>query len=121
MARKEGSSVLRRLLKWSYSPSASSKSCSTFTLALPSHRPHLEKVLLVAQALLLLPAKLIETVVVPVKVDELVITLHTSLANAFADILQLLARSHDARFNELQLWRQSFYQLASHRCTLLTP
>ena len=66
---------------------------------------HLEEVLLIAQALFLLLPELIQTVVVPIIVHELVIPLGATLADLLADIIELLAWVNDSRIDKIQLWR----------------
>lgn len=69
---------------------------------------HLEDVLLILQTLLLLVPQLVQTIIVAIKVDELVLALGDGLADLFADIVQFLARLHDARSDQLQLGSERF-------------
>lgn len=81
--RNAGSSCFRRLFQCSYSPDASSKSCSTCNQCdqregscVEAWDPitYLEQVLLVAKRLFLLLPQLVQRVVVSVIVDQLRIT-----------------------------------------------
>ena len=70
-----------------------SKSCSTCTgsALYVTGKIYLERVPLVAQTLLLFFPELVQAIVVPVIIHELMVPLGTSLADLFADVVQLLA------------------------------
>jgi hypothetical protein len=63
---------------------------------------HLEQILLVTQALLLLLPQLVQTVVVSIKIDELVIPLGTCFTYSLADLSELFAWLDDSRVDELK-------------------
>jgi hypothetical protein len=69
---------------------------------------HSEEILLILQALLLLLPQLVQAVVVPVIVDELVVPLDAALADLLANVVELLARLDDAGVDELELGREGF-------------
>lgn len=77
--RNAGSSCFRRLFQCSYSPEASSKSCSTCTASCMINiccegkmsRTYLEEILLVTEGLFLLLPQLVQRVVVSIIVDQL--------------------------------------------------
>jgi hypothetical protein len=71
-----------------------------------SRPAHSEQRLLILQTLLLLLPELGQAVIVPIEIDKLVITLHASLADLLADIMQLLAGDDDSRVDEVQLGRK---------------
>ena len=69
---------------------------------------HFEDVLLILQTLLLFVPQLVQTVIVAIKVDELMLALGDGLANLFADIVQFLARLDDTGADQLQLGSERF-------------
>ena len=73
-----------------------------------AHVTRLEEVLLIAQRFLLLLPQLVQTIIVPVVIDELVVPLDTCLADPLANIVQLLTRPNDPCIDELQFRRQGF-------------
>ncbi len=70
---------------------------------------HLEGVLLVAQTLLLLLPQLVQAVIMPVIIHELVVSLRASLADLLTDIVQLLAWLYDTGIDELELRGECFW------------
>ena len=64
---------------------------------------HLEQVLLITQTLLFLLSQLVQRIVVPIKVDELVIAFRRSLSDPLANLIEVLAGLNDPAFDELKL------------------
>lgn len=68
----------------------------------PGQLTHLEQVFLVRERLLLLLPQLVQAVIMSVKVDQLVVSLDTSLPDLLADLDQFLARRDNSGIDQLQ-------------------